>query len=64
VVQNPALRSEIAARTELRRLSGDLSVCETKLAKLPREVLARSADWRSMTASEWKLMDKAERLAL
>jgi hypothetical protein len=63
-VLNPLLRSETSVRTELRRVSGDLSECEVRLAKLPRGPLDRTADYRTMDGSDWRAMPKDERLAL
>jgi hypothetical protein len=63
-VLNPLLRSETAVRTELRRVSGDLSECEVRLAKLPRGPLDRTADWKTMDGADWRAMPTDERLAL
>jgi hypothetical protein len=63
-VLNPLLRSETSVRTELRRVSGDLSECEVRLAKLPRGPLDRTADYKTMDAADWKAMPKDERMAL
>jgi hypothetical protein len=63
-VLNPLLRSETSVRTELRRTSSDLSECEVRLSKLPRGPLDRTADYRAMDGSDWRAMDKPERLAL
>src|SRR2546428_146750 len=63
-VRHPLLREESSARTELRRVSSDLSACELRLAKLPRGPLDRTTDWRDMTPADWRGMPKGERLAL